>query len=179
VHPVVADLTPSSRGELEITHAISGLLDAGRTVEATITEGYWKDTGNVADMLEVNRLVLEVLEPEVAGVVQDSELIGRVTVAAGAVVRGSRIVGPAIIGAGSVVEGSYLGPFTSVAEDCQITDSELEYSVVLRGAAIHGVRRIEASIIGHEVEVTPAPRTPRAHRLVLGDHSKVQICAYS
>jgi glucose-1-phosphate thymidylyltransferase len=115
----------------------------------------------------------------VAGVVQDSELIGRVTVAAGAVVRGSRIVGPAIIGAGSVVEGSYLGPFTSVAEDCQITDSELEYSVVLRGAAIHGVRRIEASIIGHEVEVTPAPRTPRAHRLVLGDHSKVQICAYS
>jgi glucose-1-phosphate thymidylyltransferase len=25
------------------------------------------------------------------------------------------------------------------------------------------------------VEVTPAPRVPKAHRLVLGDHSKVQI----
>jgi glucose-1-phosphate thymidylyltransferase len=25
------------------------------------------------------------------------------------------------------------------------------------------------------VEVTPAPKVPKAHRLVLGDHSKVQI----
>ncbi|MHA4818708.1 glucose-1-phosphate thymidylyltransferase [Streptomyces aculeolatus] len=179
VHDVVADLKPSGRGELEITHAISGLLDAGHRVATTITEGYWKDTGSVADMLQVNQLVLEQMDPDVQGDVVDSELIGRVAVAPGAVVRASRIVGPAVIGPGTVVEDSYLGPFTSVAEDCQITDSEVEYSVVLRGAAIRGVRRIEASLIGHEVEVTPAPRTPRAHRLVLGDHSKVQICAYS
>ena len=30
-------------------------------------------------------------------------------------------------------------------------------------------------LIGREAEVTPAPRVPKAHRLVLGDHSKVQI----
>ena len=179
VHPIVAGLTPSARGELEISHAISGLIRAGHHVVTTITEGYWKDTGNVADILEVNRLVLEGLEPEVAGVVDDSELIGRVTVAPGAVVRGSRIVGPVIIGAGSVVEDSYLGPFTSVAEDCRIIGSEIEYSVVLGGSVIHGVGRIEASLIGREVEVVPAPRTPRAHRLLLGDHSKVQIRTYS
>ena len=40
---------------------------------------------------------------------------------------------------------------------------------------IHGVRRIEASLIGREVGVTPSPRVPRAHLLVLGDQSKVQI----
>jgi len=51
-------------------------------------------------------------------------------------------------------------------------DSEIEYSIVLRGASIQGVRRIEASLIGHDVKVTPAPK---AHHLVLGDHSKVQI----
>ncbi len=56
-----------------------------------------------------------------------------------------------------------------------ITDSEIEYSIVLRGASISGVQRIEASIIGRDVEVTPAPRVPKAHRLILGDHSKVQI----
>ena len=88
---------------------------------------------------------------------------------------GSRIVGPVIIGAGSRVSGSYIGPFTSVAAECVIADSEIEYSIVLAGASIRGVRRIEASLIGHNVEVTPAPRVPRAHRLVLGDHSKVQI----
>lgn len=89
--------------------------------------------------------------------------------------RGSRIVGPAIIGAGTKITGSYLGPFTSVAEECSIDDSEIEYSIVLRGASICGVRRIEASIIGHDVEVTPAPHVRKAHRLVLGDHSEVQI----
>jgi glucose-1-phosphate thymidylyltransferase len=176
VHEAVRELEPSWRGELEITEAIQWLIDAGRKVASTVITGYWKDTGNVADMLEVNRMVLESVEPGRLGTVDAaSELIGRVLVEDGAEVSGSRIVGPVIVGAGSRVSGSYIGPFTSVAPDCVITDSEIEYSIVLRGASIRGVRRIEASLIGHEVEVTPAPAVPRAHRLVLGDHSKVQI----
>ncbi len=176
VHEAVRSLQPSWRGELEITEAIQRLIDDGRKVASTTISGYWKDTGNVTDMLEVNRLVLETVEPLRRGVVQPGcELIGRVVIEDGAEVSGSRIVGPAIIGAGARVANSYIGPFTSVAEECAITDSEIEYSIVLRGASIRGVRRIEASIIGRDVEVTPAPRVPKAHRLILGDHSKVQI----
>src|SRR6516165_5923969 len=176
VHEAVAALKPSWRGELEITEAIQWLLDHGRTVNSTLITGYWKDTGNVTDMLEVNRLVLETTEPRLDGMVEpDCEIIGRVAVEAGAHVAASRIVGPAIIGAGSKVTGSYIGPFTAIAEDCAVDDSEIEYSIVLRGASIRGVRRIEASLIGRDAEVTPAPRVPRAHRLVLGDHSRVQI----
>ena len=169
-------LEPSRRGELEITEAIQWLVSNGRKVTSTIISGYWKDTGNVADMLEVNRTVLESVEPAVDGVVDAaSELIGRVVVDAGARVSGSRIVGPAIIGAGTEVTDSYVGPFTSVGPDCVIADSEIEYSIVLAGASIRGVRRIEASLIGHHVEVVPASGVSKAHRLVLGDHSKVQI----
>ncbi len=176
VHEAVAALVPSGRGELEITEAIQWLLLNGRKVTSTIISGYWKDTGNVADMLEVNRVVLEGAEPAVAGVVDTaSELIGRVIIEAGAKVTGSRILGPTIIGAGTEVTGSYIGPFTSVGPGCVIDDSEIEYSIVLAGASIRGVRRIEASLIGHYVEVTPAPQVCQAHRLVLGDHSKVQI----
>jgi glucose-1-phosphate thymidylyltransferase len=176
IHEAVASLKPSWRGELEITEAIQWLLDNGRTVNSTTITGYWKDTGNVTDMLEVNRLVLESLEPRLEGDVDDaSEIIGRVVVEAGAQVRSSRIVGPAIIGAGSRISGAYVGPFTAIDEDCSVEDSEIEYSIVLSRASIRGVRRIEASLIGHDAEVTPAPRVPRAHRLVLGDHSKVQI----
>jgi glucose-1-phosphate thymidylyltransferase len=176
VHEAVTRLVPSGRGELEITEAIQWLIDHGRKVRSTMITGYWKDTGNVADMLEVNRLVLEGVEPACRGTVDAaSELIGRVAIEEGAQVTGSRIVGPVVIGAGTRVSGSYVGPFTSVAPDCVISDSEIEYSIVLRGASIQGVRRIEASLIGHDVEVTPAPRVPKAHRLVLGDHSKVQI----
>jgi glucose-1-phosphate thymidylyltransferase len=176
VHDAVAGLVPSRRGELEITEAIQWLLLNGRKVTSTVISGYWKDTGNVADMLEVNRVVLEGAESAVAGVVDTaSELIGRVIIEAGAKVTGSRILGPTIIGAGTEVTGSYIGPFTSVGPGCVIDDSEIEYSIVLAGASIRGVRRIEASLIGHYVEVTPAPRVCQAHRLVLGDHSKVQI----
>jgi glucose-1-phosphate thymidylyltransferase len=176
IHEAVADLKPSWRGELEITEAIQWLLDHDRTVNATTITGYWKDTGNVTDMLEVNRLVLESLEPRLDGTVSDDcEIIGRVVVEDGATVTGSRIVGPVIIGAGSTITGSYIGPFTAIEEDCSVEESEIEYSIVLSRTSIRGVRRIEASLIGHDAEVTPAPRVPRAHRLVLGDHSKVQI----
>ena len=178
VHEAVAALKPSWRGELEITEAIQWLIDNGRPVSSTVITGYWKDTGNVTDMLEVNRLVLETIEPRLDGVVDSAtEIIGRVVVEAGAQVSGSRIVGPVIIGAGSKVTGSYVGPFTAIADECIIDDSEIEYSIVLSGASICGVRRIEASLIGHDTEVTPASRVPSAHRLVLGDHSKVQISA--
>ncbi|HEY6315454.1 MAG TPA: glucose-1-phosphate thymidylyltransferase [Streptosporangiaceae bacterium] len=176
IHEAVASLKPSWRGELEITEAIQWLARNGRKVTSTIISGYWKDTGNVADMLEVNRTVLESAERTVVGQVDAvSELIGRVVVLAGARVSMSRIVGPVIIGANTVVTGSYIGPFTSVAPGCVIADSEIEYSIVLDGASICGVRRIEASLIGRNVEVTAAPRVCKAHRLVLGDHSKVQI----
>jgi glucose-1-phosphate thymidylyltransferase len=176
VHEGIQQLKPSWRGELEITEAIQWLIDADREVSSTVISGYWKDTGNVADMLEVNRMVLEGMTARSEGTVdQASELIGRVVIEEGAVVTRSRIVGPVIIGSGTTVTDSYIGPFTALADGCVISASEIEYSIVLRGASIQGVRRIEASIIGHDVEVTPAPNVPRAHRLVLGDHSRVQI----
>jgi glucose-1-phosphate thymidylyltransferase len=176
VHQAVRHLKPSWRGELEITEAIQWLIDTGYSVHSTTITGYWKDTGNVRDMLEVNRLVLEGLEPAQHGTVDArSEIIGRVVIDSGAEVTGSRIVGPAVIGAEAKVIDSYIGPFTSVAPTCAIIGSEIEYSIVLRGASISGVRRIEASLIGHDVEVTTAVKVPNAHRLVLGDHSKVQI----
>jgi glucose-1-phosphate thymidylyltransferase len=176
VHEAVRAIKPSWRGELEITHAIQWMIDAGRDVRSTTISGYWKDTGNVTDMLEVNRSVLERLEGEIHGTVDDaSEIIGRVRIEAGAKVTGSRIVGPAVIGANTVITDSYIGPYTSIAGDCRIEDSEIEYSIVLRDSSVSGVRRVEASLIGRNVEVTPAPRRPSAHRFVLGDHSKVQI----
>jgi glucose-1-phosphate thymidylyltransferase len=176
IHEAVRAIEPSWRGELEITHAIQHLIDTRADVRSTVIKGYWKDTGNVGDMLEVNRTVLEAMERRIDGDVDDdSETIGRVVLEEGARIVGSRVVGPVVIGSGTVVSNSYIGPFTSVAENCRITDSELEFSIVLRDSSIQGVGRIEASLIGRHVEVTPAPSVPSAHRLVLGDHSKVQI----
>ncbi|MCF3130090.1 glucose-1-phosphate thymidylyltransferase [Streptomyces olivochromogenes] len=176
IHEAVRAIRPSWRGELEITHALQHLIDSRADVRSTVIEGYWKDTGNVGDMLEVNRTVLESMERRIDGEVDDrSETVGRIVVEEGARIVNSRIVGPVAIGSGTVISDSYVGPYTSVAENCRITDSELEFSIVLRDSSIDGVGRIESSLIGRHVEVTPAAGVPSAHRLVLGDHSKVQI----
>ncbi|KUN84422.1 glucose-1-phosphate thymidylyltransferase [Streptomyces griseoruber] len=176
VHEAVRAISPSGRGELEITDAVQWLVDAGRDVRSVEISGYWKDTGNVADMLEVNRTVLESVAPRLEGEVDDaSEIVGAVRIAPGARVRRSRIVGPVVIDTGTEVADSYVGPYTSVAQDCRISGSELEFSIVLRGARIEGTRRVQASLIGRDARVVSAPRVPDTHRLVLGDHSSVEL----
>ncbi|WP_037860495.1 glucose-1-phosphate thymidylyltransferase [Streptomyces sp. NRRL S-340] len=176
VHEAVRAIRPSGRGELEITHAVQWMIDRGLAVRGETTTRPWRDTGSVDDMLEANRHVLDRIEGRVDGKVDPhSVLVGRVRVEEGAVVRGSRIVGPVVIGAGAVVSNSSVGPYTAIAEDCRIEDSAIGYSVLLRGACVEGAARIEQSLIGREATVAAAPRLPQAHRLVIGDHSKVQL----
>ena len=55
-------IEPSWRDELEITDAIQTLVERGLRVDPHIVHGWWKDTGQVQDMLEANRLILDDLE---------------------------------------------------------------------------------------------------------------------
>src|SRR5690349_7700196 len=83
-------LEPSWRGELEITEAIQSLIEEGRAVRSEVVSGWWKDTGQLADMLEANRLVLEEIETRIEGDVDEASRVeGRVVVEPGAVLRGS------------------------------------------------------------------------------------------
>jgi glucose-1-phosphate thymidylyltransferase len=176
VHEAVRMITPSARGELEITDAIQWLIDHGDRVHSHIVTGYWKDTGRLQDILECNRILLEQIEPRVEGVVGgQSEIDGRVVLHPEAVIEDAVLRGPIIIGAGTKIVRSYVGPFTSIADGCVIEDAEIEYSIVLEGSTIQGVPRIEYSLIGKDVEVTRAVHVPNAHRLMVGDHSKVQL----
>ena len=76
-------ISPSGRGELEITDAIQHLIDNGSQVESRTVGGWWKDTGQLADMLEANRLVLEDIEGGVEGELVESRVEGRVAVGPG------------------------------------------------------------------------------------------------
>jgi glucose-1-phosphate thymidylyltransferase len=177
VHAIVAGLSPSARGELEIVDAIQGLVNGGARVDALPVEDHWIDTGKMHDMLEANRLMLESLAPRIAGAVEEgSTLSGRVVIEEGARVVASTVVGPAIIGRDTVIERSYIGPFTSIYHSCHIADSELSGSIVLERTSIVGVPgRIEGSLIGRDVQLAGAATRPRSYRLVLGDHSEAQL----
>ena len=65
-------IEPSPRGELEITDAIQHLVDSGQRVDPHVVQGWWKDTGQVADMLEANRLILDAMEERLDGEITDS-----------------------------------------------------------------------------------------------------------
>jgi glucose-1-phosphate thymidylyltransferase len=176
IHEAVSRIRPSWRDELEITDAVQWLIDAGYEVGHQLVSGYWKDTGSVADMLEVNRLVLDEIAPRVEGEVDAaSEIRGQVEIAAGATVRDSRIFGPVTVGSGAQICRSFIGPFTSIGEDCRISDSEIEGSIVMSGARIDGAVRVAQSSIGREVEITASAAAAGVYQLVLGDHGRMRI----
>jgi glucose-1-phosphate thymidylyltransferase len=169
-------IEPSGRGELEITDAIQTLVDGGKRVDPHIVHGWWKDTGQVQDMLEANRLILDDLMEQVDGELVESRVEGRVVIAEGARLERTTVRGPAIVGRGSRLTDAYIGPYTAVGDDVTIEKAELEHSIVMSGSAISDLEyRIEASLIGKNVRIGRGPALPKAYRFVVGDSADVQI----
>ena len=170
-------IEPSGRGELEITDAIQHLVDGGLRVDPHIVHGWWKDTGQVQDMLEANRLILDDLEERLDGELdEESSIEGRVAIEEGARLERSTVRGPAIIGRGAVIRDAYIGPYTAIGEDVKIDGAELEHSIVLAGSEIRQLEyRIEASLIGRNVRIGKGPSLPKAYRFVVGDNAEIQI----
>jgi glucose-1-phosphate thymidylyltransferase len=176
IHEAVRAIAPSGRGELEITDAIQWLIANGHRVLHEVLEGWWIDTGKKDPLLDCNRLILETITPRVDGTVDaHSQVDGRVIIEAGAELDHSTVRGPAIIGANTRLVNAYVGPFTSIANDCEIIDAEIEHSVVLERSRIVGVHRIQDSLLGREVEVLRSRLRPQASRLMLGDHSRIEL----
>jgi len=176
IHGASRAIQPSARGELEITDAIQQLLDSGLRVEPHIVKGWWKDTGQLADMLEANRLILDTLVARCEGELTDSQLDGRVVVEAGATLERSTVRGPAIIGAGARLLDAYVGPYTAIGEGCLIESAEVEHSILLAGSALTRLDgRVESSLLGRNVRISRDVRQPRAYRFMLGDNSEVRM----
>jgi glucose-1-phosphate thymidylyltransferase len=170
-------LEPSWRGEYEITEAIQGLIDDGKSVRSEVVRGWWKDTGQLADMLEANRLVLEEIEPAIEGTVDEgSRVEGRVVLAPGAQLVRSVVRGPAVIGPGAKIEDAYIGPYTSIGEEVEISRCEVEHSIVLSGSVVQDLgTRMEASLLGRNVKLTRSDGPPRTLRMLVGDKCEIQI----
>ncbi len=176
VFDAVKAITPSARGELEITDAIQWLIDHGRTVIPYVIDGWWKDTGRLEDVLEANRIILDTIQRRIEGDVEGSEVVGKVVIEAGAKVVQSTIRGPAVIGKGAIIENAYVGPFTAVGDHAIIRSSEVEHSIILEGSSITDIGgRIESSLIGRNVVIHRSASKPRSYNLMLGDRSEVGL----
>ncbi len=151
--------------------------DGGR-VQVRVVRGWREFSGGGHDLLDMNRALLDALDPETAASAYDGNRFeGPVVIHSTACVSSSVIVGPVMIGAGSLITDSYIGPHTSIGERVRIDGTEIERSIVLDDASVlHVGGRLVASIVGRHARVFRDFSIPRALRLQVGDGDEVALC---
>jgi glucose-1-phosphate thymidylyltransferase len=177
VHEVISGLSPSWRGELEITDAIQGLIDRGLRVDADVLDRYWIDTGKMDDMLNANRMILGAIEPRRDGSVDEkSRVYEPVVIEAGASVVDSVLRGPIVIGPDTLIISSYVGPNTSIDARCRIEGCRIEDSIVMEDSRIENLHwPVVKSMIGRFVELQGGHNAGGSYSLTLGDHSRIEM----
>ena len=176
---VYPKLKPSWRNEMEITDAISLLINDGYKVIPHHVEGWWKDTGKPEDILEANHLILDGIEGRNDGKVEDgATIVGRVKIGAGTVVMGRSVIrGPAIVGENCRIgPNAYIGPYTAVGDRCQISAAEIEDTIVMDGSTINVERKFVRSMIGKESKIlSSSGLLPKGERLVVGENTTIYL----
>ena len=155
IFQAIEGLTPSWRGELEITDAIQRQIDKKQLVHGLKYEGWWMDTGNRQSLLEANQKVLGEITGMLRGQIDAmSTMSGHVIVEEGCRVEHSTIIGPVSIAAGSKIKNSYLGPYTSIGKNTILTGTNIRNSIILPEAKIiNALGIISNSIIGREARI--------------------------
>ncbi len=177
IHKAVKAITPSKRGELEITDAIQWLIDDGKVVGHDILSGWWIDTGKKDPLLECNKLILETLDTSIdpsSTIDHNSKIEGTVQIGSGTKIVGSSLCGPSVIGDNVEIVNTQIGPYTSIGNNCRIIDGVISNSVLLRDCSIEHSGSISNSLLGRSSQVRNSPSRDQI-TLMLGDDSVVEI----
>jgi glucose-1-phosphate thymidylyltransferase len=165
-------------GSLDLVAVAEQVVAGGGRLRVERVRGWRSNRGDVAGLLELNRIALDALAavrhdvPDPANHVE-----GNVDVHPTASVESSTIVGPAIVGPNALVLDSYIGPYTSIGADVHIVGAEVERSIILPGARItHIGGRLVGSVVGRDARVFRDFSLPRALRLNVGDGGEVALC---
>ena len=181
IFPIIDQLAPSKRGELEITDAIWNLIHGGKRVLVERVRGWWKDTGLPSDLIDANDLVLSTRphsEFRLSGLVEEGARITgpvdlgvRSKVDAGAVVSGPVVIGEdAHIRAGTIV-----GPGTAVGDGAVLAGCSVRRSIVMERTRIEGPARLANSILGRDVALYARADHAEEAEIVVGDAARIRL----
>jgi glucose-1-phosphate thymidylyltransferase len=177
IFEAITQIKPSWRGELEITDAIQQLLNSNLKVDSHIVRGWWKDTGKPEDVLDANHLILDMLESQINGEVEDgAKISGRVFIGKGSRIKKNTVIrGPVSIGENCEID-AYIGPYTSIGDNSVIKGGEIESSIVVGDAVIKCNERIIDSLIGNHSHIISMENSlPKGYRFIIGENSLVNI----
>ena len=179
IFDAIGKLTPSGRGELEITDAIQGLLDMGFQVSSHIISGWWKDTGKPEDILEANQFVLSELSSYNKGKFEDDIVTdGRIAVEEGSVIKSNcTLKGPLIIGKDCEIgPDTRIGPYTSIGDNVVIEGGEVENSIIFSETVVRCGKRIIDSLIGKGSKiVSNEVGLSNGYRLIIGENTYLRM----
>jgi UDP-N-acetylglucosamine diphosphorylase / glucose-1-phosphate thymidylyltransferase / UDP-N-acetylgalactosamine diphosphorylase / glucosamine-1-phosphate N-acetyltransferase / galactosamine-1-phosphate N-acetyltransferase len=174
IFDLINKVRPSPRGELELTDALAELVK-GRQLHAHHLS-YWMDVGYPWDMLEANSTLMETIEPENKGKVEEGVTLQNcVAIGEGTVIKsGTYIEGPCIIGKNCRIgPNTYIRGATSIGDDCHIGNcSELKNSIIMSGTKIPHFNYIGDSVIGSGCNFGAGTKIANLRN----DHANIRVC---
>ena len=172
-------ISPSERGELEISSPYNWLLAHNFKVDAIEYKGKWMDPGKFDDWLDANEYLLKhTLSENIESKPDDKTKIeGVLAIGRGCAILNSKIIGPTIIGDNVTIDSSEIGPYASISENCQIINSKLQNSVLMSGVKVLDVRShpLTDSLVGTDTEVIGANGKGPTTSLFVGEKCKIQV----
>ncbi|MDQ3098954.1 MAG: glucose-1-phosphate thymidylyltransferase [bacterium] len=171
-------IAPSARGELEISSPYQWLIDNGYRVDVLEYKGKWLDPGKFGDWIESNQYILDrMLEPLLESEPDDTSTIeNRVHIGKNCSIINTHIRGPVTIGDNVTLNNAFVGPFTSISDNCVIEGSDIQNSVVLNNVKILNVpSSIDSSLIGAESEIGHSEGPTSTIKLFIGEKCQVHV----
>lgn len=138
-----------TREEYQLTDALQLMIDNGEIITTFPVEG-WYDCGKPETLLSTNQFLLKQggTNRSIEGVVMND---------------------PVFISESAVVKNSVIGPFTTIAENCEVTDSIIKNSIISPGAKVEKAM-LDRSIIGSNAIIIG-----NYHKLNAGDSSEIEF----
>ncbi|MBL0388637.1 NTP transferase domain-containing protein [Tumebacillus sp. ITR2] len=161
IFQAVQAISPSARGEYEITDAMQWLIEQGRDIGYAVSGNPCFDVGTIERWLSANRYLLQ-------------QNAGQVQLGNGVQLDRCTLVPPVLIGDHCVLQDAVIGPNVSIQngshlKKCTVRDSILLEHVTLLDA------EFTHSILGRHADISGTGGKSAATRGYLGDFSKLVL----
>lgn len=171
-------IKPSVRGELEISSPFQWLIDHQYKVATKEFKGVWKDPGKFDDWLETNQFILdrEAVTKIESRLTKNVRVEGRVKIGKDCRMENSILRGPVIVGNRVRIKEAFIGPYSSVGDDCEIVGSRVENVILVKAVKILNLdKMLENSLIGEGSLIERNGQAKGTIELFVGNQSVVRF----
>jgi glucose-1-phosphate thymidylyltransferase len=142
------------KGEFFLTDTVTLMIANGAKVRTHKVDS-WLDTGTIVATLETNKILLESKANK-----KENEIVD-----------GVEVIAPSFVHPSAEIRNSVIGPYSSIGENCKITNSKIEESIVEADCEIRDAV-LSRSLVGIEAKVT-GRGDGHIIQLNVGDNSEI------